>query len=133
MELWQVHMVFKFEGNHNYYRQICSGADGFTCTTCGSIYKNKKGLRWHKRKQHGDDVCHFTFFVCRKCSISIVHIYYEDVEWKFFIIYILWYCMKGAGNESHEHTQMSHGLVVDNVEKDFDMNKDDDLVSILSQ
>ena len=41
--------------------------------------------------------------------------------------------MIGAGNESHEHTQMSHGLVVDDVEEDSDMNKDDDLVSILSQ
>ena len=43
---------------------------------------------------------------------------------------IVW---KGAGNEIHEHTQMSCGLVVDDVEKDSDMNKDDDLVSILSQ
>ena len=34
---------------------------------------------------------------------------------------------------SHQHTQMSCGLVVDNVEQDLDMNKDDDLVSILSQ
>ena len=39
----------------------------------------------------------------------------------------------GAGNESHEHMQMSGGLVVDDVEQDLDMYKDDDLVSILSQ
>ena len=73
------------------------------------------------------------YFLCRKCSMSFAHIYYEDVEWKFFIIYILWYCMIGAGNESDKHTWMSRGLVFDNVEKDSDMNKDDDLVSILSQ
>ena len=57
------HTFFNYEGNYNYHRQICSGADGFTCTKCGGIYKNKKGLRGHKRKQHGHDVCHFTFFV----------------------------------------------------------------------
>ena len=79
-------MVFNYEGNYNYHRQICSGADGFPCTTCGSIYKNKKALRGHKRKWHGDDVCHFTFFLCRKYSISIAYIYNGDVEWKFFII-----------------------------------------------
>ena len=54
-------VVFNYEGNYNYHRQIFSGEHGFTCRTCGSIYKNKKGLRGHKSKQHGDDVCHFTF------------------------------------------------------------------------
>ena len=38
-----------------------------------------------------------------------------------------------AGNEGHEHTCLSGGYVVDDVEKDLDMNNDDDLVSILSQ
>ena len=89
-------MVSNYEGNYNYHRQICNSADCFTCTKCDSIYKNKKGLRGHKRKQHGDDVCLFTFFLCRKCSISIAYIYYGDVEWKFFIIYMLLYCAIGG-------------------------------------
>ena len=36
-------MIFNYKGNYNYHRQICSGADGYICTKCGSIYKNKKG------------------------------------------------------------------------------------------
>ena len=54
--------IFHFEGNYNYHKHICSGVDSYTCTKCGNIYKSKKGLIGHKRKQHGDDVCHFTFF-----------------------------------------------------------------------
>ena len=73
--------------------EICSGRNRYTCITSGIVYKSRKSLRGHKRKQHGDDVSHFTFLLCRKCHVSIPHIYSPGMDWNFspFIFYgIVW-------------------------------------------
>ena len=54
--------VFHFERNYNCHKRICSGVNMYRCQTCGNVYKSKKSLHGHKRKQHTYDVCHFTFF-----------------------------------------------------------------------
>ena len=78
--------IFNFERNYQYHTKSCSGVNKYKCEKCGNEYNSKKRLCGHKRKQHADDVCHFTF-LWRICTIPISHIYYEDVQCKFFIIY----------------------------------------------
>ena len=112
---------------------MCSGRDRYTCITCGNVYKSRKVLQGHKRKQHGDDVSNFTFFLCRKCHIPIPHIYSPDMDWTSspFIFYgIVW---QVGGNDSNKHTERSPGVVMKDRDKDLGINKHDDLVSILSQ
>ena len=66
--------VFHFEGNYNCHKKICSGVNMYRCETCGNVYKSKKSLCGHKRKQHTDDVCHFTFFVENVNYINFSHL-----------------------------------------------------------
>ena len=47
----------------------------------------------------------------------------------------IFYCivLQGAGNDSNECTSMSSEPLFDDIPKDYEMNDDDDLVSILSE
>ena len=76
-------MIFNFERNYKYHMKCCSGVNRYKCNKCGSVYHNKKNLQQHSTKQDGNGVCCLTF-LWRICTIWISHIYYEDVQWKFF-------------------------------------------------
>ena len=84
--------IFNFERNYKYHVKSCSGVNKYKCEICGNEYLNKKSLWQHRMKQHGNDVCCLTF-LWRICTILISHIHYEDMQWTFFIIYILMYCI----------------------------------------
>ena len=78
------YMIFNYERNCHYHMKCCSSLNKYRCEKCGNVYNRKKSLHGHKRKQRADEVCHFTLFVWRICTISISHIYYEDVQCKLY-------------------------------------------------
>ena len=84
-------IVFCCKRNYGCHKKICYGVNAYWCDTCGNVYRSKKSLHGHRRKHHTGDVYHFTFFLCRMWTISISHIYDADVDWEFFVIYMLWY------------------------------------------
>ena len=84
--------VFCWKRNYDCHKKICCGVNIYQCDTCGNVYKSKKSLHGHRRNtiQMMYVISHFLW---RMWTISISHIYDADVDWEFFMIYMLWYCI----------------------------------------
>ena len=82
--------VFCCKRNYECHKKICCGMNAYQCDLCGNVNRSKKSLHRHKRKHHTDDVCHF-IFLWRMWTIWISYIYHADVNWEFFMIYMIWY------------------------------------------
>ena len=66
--------IFNFKRNYQYHMKSCSGVNKYKCEKCGNEYNSKKSLCGHRRKQHGNDICCFTFFVENLHYINFSHI-----------------------------------------------------------